>query len=117
MTTDSPLRKKSYEFALRIALFCKKIQVEKREYIFTKQLMRSAASVGANIEEAQQAESRKDFISKLSIAMKEAYESRYWIRLLRDTGYAEPVEIQKLPSSKDVICLLGSSIKTAKAHL
>ena len=117
MINDSPLRKKAYQFALNVALLCKKIQEEKREYTFTKQLIKSSTSVGANVEEAQQAESRKDFIKKLSIAMKEAYESRYWINIMRDTGYATVEQIQQLPNIEEVIALIGSSIKTAKKNL
>ncbi|HLD64205.1 MAG TPA: four helix bundle protein [Candidatus Peribacteraceae bacterium] len=86
-TVKNPLRAKSYEFALAIVNLYKRLQSDQREYVLSKQLLRSATSVGANVEEAQQAQSRRDFILKTSIAMKEAYESRYWLRLLQDGGY------------------------------
>lgn len=82
--TDKPLQKKSYLFALNIVTFCRFL-VSKKEFVLSKQLLRSGTSIGSNIEEAQHAESRKDFVSKLSISLKESYESRYWIQLLHDS--------------------------------
>ena len=118
MTSDSPLREKTYKFASQVVILCKKIQEDQREYILTKQLIKSATSVGANLEEAQQAESRKDFISKISISIKEAYESRYWLRLLRDAKYAETSELEKLLSDiQEIIVIFGASINTAKKNL
>jgi len=77
---------RTFEFALQIIELYKFLNT-KNEYIFSKQLLRSATSVGANVEEAQAAQSRKDFISKMSIASKEARESKYWIRLLDKSNY------------------------------
>lgn len=115
---ENPLLRKSYMFALHATLFCKRLMEDKREYVLSKQLIRSGTSVGARIEEAQQAESRKDFISKISGAMKEAYESRYWIRLIRDAGYMTKEEAKEfLVEVEEVIALLGASIKTAKRNL
>ena len=77
---------RTFDFALQIIELYKFLNT-KNEYIFSKQLLRSATSVGANVEEAQAAQSRKDFISKMSIASKEARESKYWIRLLDKSNY------------------------------
>ncbi len=77
--------------------------------------MRSATSVGANIEEAQQPQSRADFISKLSIALKEGYESRYWLHLMEDAGYATQSDcIPLVMHSEEIINMLVQSIRTAK---
>ena len=117
MVNESPLRQKSYAFALRTVLFCKKIVDEKKEYVMSRQLLRSATSIGANVEEAQRPESRKDFVSKLSIAMKEAYESRFWLRIIFDSSFASETERDVFLSEVDeIIRLLGSSIATAKRN-
>ena len=84
---DAIVEKKSFRFAVRIVKLCSYLQKEKKEYTLSKQLLRSGTSVGANITESQQAQSRLDFINKLSIALKEAAESNYWIRLLYATEY------------------------------
>ena len=76
---------KSYAFALRIVNLYKYLVNEKHEYVLSKQILRSGTAIGANIEEAIGGQSNKDFISKLSVAYKEARETRYWINLLRDT--------------------------------
>lgn len=85
---ENVLKDKSYHFALKIISLCQRLQAE-NEYILSRQLLRSGTSVGALIEEANQAESRADFIHKLSIANKEANESKYWIRLLIDSKIIE----------------------------
>ncbi|HVW66490.1 MAG TPA: four helix bundle protein [Candidatus Peribacteraceae bacterium] len=111
------LRDKSYDFAVHIVIFCRLLQ-EKREYILSKQLLRSGTSVGANIEEALQAQSKQDFIAKLSISLKEAYESRYWIRLINDTGYANLDDCEQLQQElQEVIALLVSILKKTKENL
>ena len=77
---------RTFKFSLQIIKLYKHLTAE-HEYIMSKQLLRSGTSIGANVEEAQAAQSRKDFISKMSIASKEARESKYWIRLLQHSGY------------------------------
>ena len=77
----------SFKFAVRIVNLYKHLKKEKQEYVLSKQLLRSGTSIGANITEAQDAQSKKDFISKLSISLKEAKETRYWILLLIETEY------------------------------
>ena len=76
---------KSYNFAVSIILFCCKLQEEKKEYIISKQLIKSGTSIGANIEEAQGSISKKDFIAKPQISLKEAQETHFWLRKLGDT--------------------------------
>ncbi|ADV46894.1 four helix bundle protein [Nitratifractor salsuginis] len=79
----------SFSFAKRIVLLYRHLCKKHNEYILSKQILRSGTSIGANVEEAQAAQSRKDFVSKLTIASKEARETRYWLRLLIETGYLE----------------------------
>ena len=113
-----PLSNKAYSFALDAVKFCRSLIEEKREYILSKQLMRSATSIGANVQEARQAQSKRDFISKLSIALKEAHESLYWLQLIRDSEYANDDDVSTLISVlKEVIALLTASIKTAKKSI
>jgi four helix bundle protein len=87
MKKDNVIQIKSYNFAIRIVELYKDLSVNKREFILSKQLLRSGTSIGANIEEAIGRQSRKDFYAKLTISYKEARESHYWIRLLKDTNY------------------------------
>ena len=84
---NKAIQDKSFDFAVRIVNLCKYLQTEKREYILSKQLMCSGTSIGANVAEAQQAQSKPDFISKMNIALKESYETDYWIRLIYATQY------------------------------
>lgn len=115
MKTTGPLQEKSYRYALDVVLFCKRLVEERREFVLSKQLLKSGTSVGANIEEAQQAQSRNDFVSKLSIALKEGYESRFWLRLIHDSGYDDLRQISALTVQVDaIISMLVRSIKTAK---
>ena len=81
---ENILQEKSYGFALRVVRAYKHLTVEQKEYVLSKQALRSGTSVGANITEATQAQSKQDFIHKLAIALKEAVETEYWFRLLRD---------------------------------
>ena len=79
--SSNPVREKSFRFALMVVGLCRELQAD-REYVISKQLMKSGTSIGANIEEAVSAESRKDFLHKMNLALKEARESHYWLRLL-----------------------------------
>ena len=115
IAVKNPVQEKSYAFAVDIVKFCWKIQKEKKEYILTKQLIKSGTSVGANIEEAQRPQSRADFISKMSIALKEAYESRFWLRLMRDTALVPASDINpRLTSLEHVIRLLGAITSSSR---
>ncbi len=83
------LKNKSYRFALRIIGLYKFLCDEKKEYVLSKQILRSGTSIGANIEEANAGQTKKDFLAKMSIASKEARETLYWLKLLRDSDYIE----------------------------
>ena len=79
---DNIIEEKSFRFAVRIVNLNKHLQTNKKEFVMSKQLLRSGTRIGANISEAQQAQSRTDFLSKLEIALKEASETKYWLRLI-----------------------------------
>lgn len=84
---DNVIENKSFQFAIRIVRLYKFLCEEKKEYILSKQLLRAGTSIGANVTESQQAQSKPDFVSKISIALKEASETKYWIKLLGATEY------------------------------
>jgi four helix bundle protein len=115
---ESILREKSYQFALRIIKLYKFISIEKKEFVLSKQILRSGTSIGANIEEANQAQSKTDFIHKLAIAQKEAAETNYWLRLLRDSEFLTDKQAESLLVDCDELQkMLASSIKTSKENL
>jgi four helix bundle protein len=115
---ENILKTKSYEFALRIIKLYGKLSSERKEFVLSKQILRSGTSIGANIEEANQAESKKDFIHKLGIAQKEANETHYWIRLLSDSDLINQKESKQMQNDcEELIKLITSSIKTAKNNL
>lgn len=108
---ENPLRDKSYAFALEVIKFCRILQDEFSEYILSKQLLRSGTSIGANVEEAMGAQSRKDFLHKLSISYKEARESHYWLRLIRDSGQIEQNRINTLINHVEELLRILTSIQ------
>lgn len=111
---ENALKQKSYSFALEVVKACKELQAEK-EFILSKQLLRSGTAIGALVEEANQAESKADFIHKLSIANKEANETQYWIRLLIDSEVLESAKGEVLlKHCTELIKILTASIKTSK---
>jgi len=115
---DSPLRIKSYAFAKEIVFLYVKLTENRREYVMSKQILKSGTSIGANIEEAQYAQSKPDFISKFSIALKEASETKFWLRLLCDTDFLDPSKTRELMQElEELIALLTASIMTAKKTL
>lgn len=115
---ESPLKTKSYSFSIRVINLCRYLNSEKREFLLSKQLLRSGTAVGALIREAEFGQSKADFINKLSIALKEANETHYWLNLLRDTDYIEVKVFSSIEEDcKEMIRLLVSSIKTAKNSL
>lgn len=117
MGKENIIQRKSYVFALKVVKLHQYLCNEKNEYIISKQLLRSATSVGANIEEAIGAQSKKDFISKLSIAYKEARESHYWIRLLTDAKYIQnDANIILLRDIEEILKIIGSILKTMKKN-
>ena len=112
---ESILRNESKDFAKRIILLCKDIKSTTKETVLTNQLLRSGTSIGANIYEAQYAQGKKDFISKLEIAQKECYESEYWMELLFETGYITESIYKPLKNQCGTIRrMLISSLTTAK---
>jgi four helix bundle protein len=115
---ESVLRDKSYDFALRIVKLYKYIVAEKKEYVLSKQILRAGTSIGANVEEGNQAQSKGDFVHKLSIAQKEAFETDYWLRILRDSDYLTAKLAESLlKDCQELQKLLTSSIKTAKKNI
>jgi four helix bundle protein len=96
MEKDNIILDKSYKFSLRIVKLYKFLCDEKREFVLSKQILRSGTSIGANINEAQAAESKNDFIHKLGIAAKEIRETIYWLKLLFDSSYLDEKSYQSL---------------------
>jgi len=112
---ENVLRDKSYGFALRIVKAYKYLVAEKKEFVLSKQLLRAGTSIGANVAEANQGQSRPDFISKLDIALKEAVETEYWLNLLRDSEYLTSEQTESLLTDcRELIRILTAAIKTTK---
>ena len=109
------LLNKSIDFAVRIVNLNKYLYQEKREEVLSKQLLRSGTSIGANVREAVYAQSRKDFISKMSIALKEASETEYWLELLYKTEYLTNEQYDSIRHDcSEVAKLLTAIVKTSK---
>jgi four helix bundle protein len=118
MKNDNVLQKKTYAFAIRIVKATQYLTNEKKEYILSKQLLRSGTSIGANTEEAIGGQSDKDFYAKLNIVYKEARETSFWLRLLKDTNYFEESHADSLLLDCDeILKIVGSIIKTMKIKL
>ena len=114
--SESILRDKAKEFAKEIVISMREIKETRKDSVLTSQLLRSGTSIGANVHEAQYAQSSADFISKLEIALKECFESEYWIELLFETGYLTEADYKKLLNMCGTIRkMLISSCKTAKS--
>ncbi len=106
---------KSYSFAVKVVQFCFEMQENKREYVISRQLLKSGTSIGANVEESQGAISNPEFISKLQISLKEAKETKYWLRLIRDAKvYQNEILDQLLADSGEIIVILTSILKSSK---
>jgi len=109
------LREKTYAFALKIVELSKELNGQKKEYILSKQILRSGTSIGAIIRESEYAQSKADFISKLSIALKEANETDYWLSLLKDSGYISERKFSELNElCTEIIKICIASINTSK---
>ena len=118
MKEDNVVLEKSYALALRMVKLYKYLTEEKREFVLSKQILRCGTSIGANIEEAVGAQSEKDFLSKISIGYKEARETKYWLRLLNDSGYLEEEQAQSLVQDiEEMLKMLGSIQKTMKQKI
>lgn len=113
--SESIISTKSYAFALEVIKIYKYLSNEKKEFVLSKQLLRSGTSIGANINEAVSGQSKRDFVHKLSIALKEARETLYWLKLLTDSGYIELSNFDTLSRScEEIIRILSSIILTTK---
>ena len=116
MKQNNIIQEKSYAFAVRIVNLFKHLADNKREFVISKQLLRAGTSIGANVEEAIGGQSEKDFFAKLTIAYKEARESRYWINLLTDTDYlTHPQSASLLTDIEELLKILGTILKTLRA--
>ena len=112
---QSVLRDRSKDFAKAIVVICREIKTQQKESVLTNQLLRSGTSIGANLHEAQYAQGTKDFISKFEIALKECYETEYWLELLYETGYLSEAQYTPLRNDCGIIRrMLISSINTVK---
>ncbi len=112
---ETPIKTKSYAFAVRIVKLFQWLSKEKNEFVLSKQILRCGTSVGANVEEAGGAYSEKDFSSKIQIAFKEALETRYWLRLLHDTDYIETPAFDSMYADCDeLVRILSATTKTLR---
>ena len=116
MKTENKILKLSFEFFIQIINLYKSL-AEKKEYILSKQLLRSGTSIGANVEEAIAAQTRKDFITKMSIASKEARETRYWLRLLDKSKLVDMDYSAYLSSIEQIINILTKIVKTSQESM
>ncbi len=111
MKSDNIVREKSYAFAVRIVNMYKMLTADRKEFILSKQALKSGTSIGANIEEALGGISRADFTAKLSIAYKEARETSYWLRLLRDTNFLTQNEYDSIHPDAEELCRIIAAIQ------
>ena len=109
---ENIIESKSFEFAIRIVNLYKYLSAEKQEYVLSKQLLKSGTSIGANVAEAQKAQTKPDFNSKMNVALKESNETYYWLRLLYKTDYLSQNEFCSIENDiKEIIALLTSICK------
>ena len=112
---NSIVKDKSYKFAIRIVNLYKYLTENKKEFVLSKQVLRSGTSIGANIEESLGGQSTKDFSSKLAIAYKETRETKYWLNLLRDCSYlSQPESASLLENCEELLKIIGSIQATIK---
>lgn len=115
MKSDNIIVDKSKAFALRVIRLYQYMQGEKKEYVLSKQILRSGTSIGSNIKEAVRGQSKADFYAKMNIALKEASETEYWLELLYESGYMEKKAFDSLyEDCQQLIKLLVSITKTQK---
>jgi len=115
---DNVIQKKSFNFALKVIDIYKFLVNEKREYILSKQLLKSATSIGANVEEAIGGQTKRDFITKISIAYKESREAKYWIKLIRYSNIIDKEVYNDMIYQIEEICkILSSIIITTKRRI
>ncbi|MFK5974091.1 MAG: four helix bundle protein [Flavobacteriaceae bacterium] len=115
MSSNNPLAQKSYDFALRIVKLYKQLVKEEKEYVLSKQVLRSGTSIGANVSEANGAISKADFSAKISIAYKESLETKYWLNVFRDADYISQEKANKLLVDADELSrILFSILKSTR---
>ena len=118
METENVIVKKSKDFALRIINMYKYLCVEKREYVMSKQILRSGTSIGANVREGVRGQTKPDFIAKMSVAQKEAEETCYWLELLYESGYINKSIFESMyRDNLEINRILASIILTARQNL
>ena len=114
---DSVIAEKTVDFAVRIVKFYKYLCDEKKEYVLSKQILRSGTSIGANVRESKNAQSKADFISKLNIALKEADETQYWLEIMVKSDLIKENQVEALNKDlKEIIAMLVASIKTLRRN-
>ncbi|MEI6822747.1 MAG: four helix bundle protein [Bacteroidota bacterium] len=115
---DNIIKIKSFQFAIRVINLYKHLCSEKKEFVISKQLLRSGTSIGANVREAVNAQSKPDFIYKLSIAQKECDETSYWLELLKETDYINESEYISIHNdAMDILKIIRSIILTTKQNI
>ena len=113
----NPLKEKSYLFALKVVQLVRELQKDKKEFVMSKQLLRSGTGIGAQICESEFGRSKADFSNKLSIALKEANETEYWLKLLVESNYIKKSSFKTLQyQCKELIAMLVSSVKTSSPN-
>lgn len=114
---ENVIQTKTFDFAVQVVLLCQKLTEEKREYVLSKQLLRSGTSIGANVEEAIAGISKADFSAKISIAYKEAQETGYWLRLLHATAYIDTITFEESHRSYTEISKILFSILRSSGRI
>lgn len=113
---ENVIKTKSFAFALRVVKLAKYLQGEKKEYVLSTQVLRSGTAIGALVREAEHAQSKADFISKMSIALKEANETDYWLELLHQSDYLAQADYESIhPDITELLKLLVSIVKTSRS--
>ena len=114
---DNVILNKSKAFAVKTLKLCKHLQTEHKEYVLTKQLLRSGTSIGANVRESSRAQSRADFFAKMYVAYKEADESAYWIELLHECDYIDDLMFKSIyDDCQEIVSILSSITKNQKEY-
>jgi four helix bundle protein len=114
---ENIIQNKSYAFALRIVKAYQFLSKEQREFVLSKQVLRSGTAIGALIKEAEHAQSKADFVNKMNIALKEANETEYWLVLLKDSGYIDEKSFTSIHEDcQELIRMLASIVKTTKQN-
>lgn len=117
MKSENPVVDKSKSFAIHIVKLYKYLCEEKKEYVLSKQILRSGTSIGANVKEAIRGQSKADFIAKMSISLKEASETEYWLEILHETDYLSDEQFNGIyMDCKELLKILTSIIKSSKGE-